>query len=318
MTSEVPSSGQGSVVTSPVASYASITATPSSISVFDTATCFDRDYVETLCSPIDQFIENANAVNLLYLTMSSIPDALGRLALLGYMSAVESYLRAVLRGIVNLDEYAAKLVEPLSVPFGAALHLKQGMLAEALLEEFSFAGSGNVKDAMKIFVGVKGHRPAEVDKSLREYQKICEMRHCCVHRFGKLGAKNAIRLGLSSHGKMLEKPLVLSKDALEDIALALRSFVKVINNYLFRAIMERTVINQNDDGTERLYQQDWTWGYKADRPRFIRYYNLFATVKDSSASPPASDLYSSLKAFSASKAPRGRKDIGKPGSGPTL
>lgn len=295
----------------PAASYAAITSIQSSVANFDTASLFDETYVETILSPVDQFIENANAVNLLYLRMTSVPHALGRLALLGYMSAVESYLRAVLRGIVNLDEYAAKLVEPMSIPYGAALHLKQGVLAEALLEEFSFAGSDNVKDAIKVFAGVKGHRSAEVEKALGDYQKICEMRHCCVHRFGKLGAKNAIRLGLSSHGRMLEKPLVLSQQALEDIALTLRSLVKVLNNHLFRSIMERTVINKNDSGTEKLYWQDWTWIYKTDRPRFIRYYRLFATVKDSNASPPASDLYASLKAFSLARvAPRPRSGSG--------
>lgn len=307
MTSVATSIPAAGAVTAPVASYAAITSIQSSVSSFDTASLFDQTYVETILSPIDQFIENANAVNLLYLSMPSVPHALGRLALLGYMSAVESYLRAVLRGIVNLDEYAARLVEPMSIPYGAALHLKQGMLAEALLEEFSFAGSEAVKDAIKVFAGVKGHRSAEVDKALGEYQKICEMRHCCVHRFGKLGAKNAIRLGLSSHGKMLEKPLVLSQQALENIALTLRSFVKVVNNHLFRSIMERTVTNKNESGAEKLYRQDWTWIYKADRPRFIRYYKLFATVKDSNVSPPAPDLYVSLKAFSLARvAPRPR------------
>lgn len=316
MTSVMTPIRRSGVSSAPVVSYAAITTIQSSVASFETASLFDEAYVETILSPIDQFIENANAVNLLYLRMTSVPHALGRLALLGYMSAVESYLRAVLRGIVNLDEYAARLVEPMSIPYGAALHLKQGMLAEALLEEFSFAGSDNVKEAIKLFAGVKGQRPAEVDKVLGEYQKICEMRHCCVHRFGKLGAKNAIRLGLASHGKRLEKPLVLSQQALENIALTLRSFVKVINNHLFRSIMERTVINKNDSGTEKLYRRDWVWVYKTDRPRFIRYYKLFATVKDSNVSPPASDLYASLKTFSQARvAPRPRTESGLPSSG---
>src|SRR5690606_25132686 len=130
--------------------------------------------------------------------------------------------------------------------FGAALHLDAQMLPEAVLEEYSFASAKNIKDAIRELSGIKGHLPPDVEAALLETQKICEMRHCCVHRFGKLGAKNAIKLRLGTHRSMLEKPLRLDRLALELVGASLRSFVKTINNFVFGALMERTVANRVD------------------------------------------------------------------------
>lgn len=278
-------------------SFRSITAVSGSAAPVETVPLFDPTHADQNRSPIDQYIQNTNALNRLYLNVNPLPSEMGSLVLLGFMSAVESYFRAMFRGVINIDEHASWLAEPLGVSFGAALHLEPKMLPEAVIEEYSFASAKNIKDAIRELGGIKGQFPADVEAALREFQKICEIRHCCVHRFGKLGAKNAIKLGLDSHRSILEKPLRLDQPALELIGASLRGFVKTINNFVFGALMERTVVNRVDGQVAPPYARVWAWQWRLDRARFVRYYALFASVSDSVPSAGAKDVYESLRTF---------------------
>lgn len=288
--------------TSLAPSFRSITSVSGAAVVVETAPLFDQAHVDRKRSPIDEYIENTNALNRLYLNAEPLTRELGSLVLLGLMSAVESYFRAMFRGVINVDEYAGRLAEPQAVSFGAALHLDPKMLPEAVLEEYSFASAKNIKDAIRELGGIKGHLPADIEGGLLEFQKICEMRHCCVHRFGKLGAKNAIKLGLGTHRSMLEKPLLLDRIALERVGASLRSFVKAINNFVFGALMERTVANRVDGQILTPYSRNWVWSWQPDRARFLRYYVLFASSVDSVPSPAAKDVYESLRTFADDRA----------------
>lgn len=273
--------------------YRSIT-TVQAIAPLNTASLFNSAPSLIEPSPIDQFIANTNAINVIYLPSSAASNAeLGTLVLLGYMSAVESYFRAVIRGLINVDARSRLLAEPHRLSFGAALHHKPNLLPEAILEEISFAGGRNVETTLREVVGIKGQLPNEVQVVLAEYSKICEIRHCCVHRFGKLGANNAIRLGLDSHKQSLEMPFSPTKENLEDISDLLRTFVKTINNFLFQSVLDRSSsINNYDD---RQFGEIWHWNYNKDRRKFGGYYGLFASASDNPPSPNVKDVYSSFK-----------------------
>ncbi|WP_157080537.1 hypothetical protein [Methylobacterium variabile] len=274
-------------------SYRSITVLQA-ITPLDTKALFSAAHQPGKQSPIDQFIANTNAINIIYLPPNiSITPELGTLVILGYMSAVESYFRALIRGLINIDTHARLLAEPLNVSFGAALHHKPALLPEAILEEISFAGKHNIEKTFSDLLGIKGAVPNEVSTVLEEYKKICEIRHCCVHRFGRLGANNAIKLGLSDHSIVLEKPFTPTKDNLQEIADLLRTFVKTVNNYIFHSVLDRTSAINAFDG--KVTYDNWTWNYTKDRSRFSKYYGLFASASDSPASASAKDLYNSFK-----------------------
>ncbi|MCE7032869.1 hypothetical protein LY625_09640 [Lysobacter sp. GX 14042] len=289
--------GQRGVAAALAPSFRNITAVSSGLGEVHTSSLFDEAHAEQNLSPLDQYIENTNALNRLYLGRVPLPAEMGPLIVLGYVSAVESYFRALFRGLINVDDFAARLAEPQAVAFGAALHLDKSMLPEALIEEYSFSSSANIKDAIRVLAGVKGSFPTEVEGALLEFQKVCELRHCCVHRFGRLGAKNAIKLGLASHRSKLEKPLKLDSGSLEEIGIVLRSFVKVINNFIFGALMDRSVRNRVDGHRLPPYANEWSWRWRSDKRRFMSYYDLFATELDAMPSPSAKELYDSLSAF---------------------
>lgn len=254
----------------------------------NTVELFDCAYVETSESAIDAFIVNCREINRLWAASSEISPEFGRLLLLGYVSAVEGFFRTVLRTIINTDAKAQSDAHSYVVPFGAVLYHDKKIVAEALLEGYSFASGKDVKAAFAKFLDVSNVTD-EIKRMLVDYETVCQLRHCCVHRFGKLGTQNGIVLGLERHSAALEKPLSLDIQMLGEIASWLMSFVKAINNYMFKTLLERSVREEN------LYKLAWNWSYAKDRAKFEKLYKLFKTSEDANPSPSAEELYSRFK-----------------------
>jgi hypothetical protein len=276
------------------ADYAAITTTKALSQTLDTATLFDRNFDEGKLSPIDQFIKNTNSVNLVWLSLPDISPELASIALLGYMSAVESYMRALIRNIINIDKTAKLAVESLQISFAAAVHNNKELLPEALLEETSFVSLDNIKKSLNKFIGLQPNY-SDMEKHFEEFEKICQLRHCCTHRFGKLGTKNAVALGLAKHNNCLEKPIKLGRAELELSADILRDFVKSLNNIVFRAILDRTAVGGKTSvqGLNAV-KENWRWKYHQDRKRFMQFYSLFASTTDSVPSPEPKRIYESF------------------------
>ncbi|OAD18942.1 Crotonase, core domain protein [Candidatus Thiomargarita nelsonii] len=152
---------------------------------------------------------------------------------------------------------------------GCELIHSQEMLPEALLENCSFASKKNIVDAIRKYIGIKGNMPNDVDEILGHFSKVCQLRHCIVHRFGRLGSKNMIELGLMAHKESLEKPLKLDINKLNEIFLVCNSTVKVINNFLFQKIITRTV-------EEKVV--NWHWDLRKDKKEFKKYYDTFVST----------------------------------------
>lgn len=287
--------------------FAAILAVRDSKTTLDTLGLFDAKHDDSDISPIDQFIENSLRLNMLWATgdpKQEIKPEIGILLLLGYISAVESYMRALIRRIISCDPFSQQRCESLQLSFGAALHHKPNVLPEALLEETVFAGKKNLIEAVNKFVDYQINDKA-IKELLNQYEIVCQLRHCCVHRFGKLGAKNAIALGLQSHKEFLEKPILLTKQSISSIADLLFTLVKSINIEVFRYVMNRSA-------TSALNGQDklgigWTWNKGKDKKVFGRYYSAFASQKDAQKSPVADDLYERFRNVYRNVGNKGKK-----------
>jgi len=257
----------------------------------DTWLMFRENASDPQISPIDSFIKNTNIINTLYFSSigpeDQISPELGSLVLLGYMSAVESYFRAMLRRCIQIDPSTKKAVEMMTIPYGAAVHHEPGLLPEALFEGISFAGKKGAIDFVKSVLGIKGHLPSEVETTLSFFLSICEIRHCCVHRFGKLGSQNAFRLGSEQHADLIEKPFEPTIDDLQNISDILRTFVKTINNWVWTELLNRTV----SSSTNTFGTLPWEWRWSNDENIFKNYYCLFCSLEDSPPSRSMFDIY---------------------------
>ncbi len=249
-----------------------------------TAALFDVNHIESKQSAIDQYLARLASINLLTPNPSEFDPLQAQLILLGVVAAVESYFRTLLRRLITLDAECQICSEDQPVTFGAAMHLSKTMLPEALLERVTFVSESSLTDAIRQFVGIKGNLPADLVTTFRDYATVCQLRHCAVHRFGKLGVKNAIFLGLNAHKPGLEKPLLLTYSSLQDAIAISTGVVKTTNNYLFNEVLSR------------MPSAIWakTWG--KDKLTFLRYYELFADTVSSTKAIPARDLYTLFQA----------------------
>lgn len=264
---------------------------------FDTSAFFSKTGSVTY-SPIDEFLKNAVSLNKLWTTATGeIEEQLANLVLLGYVSAVESYMRSLIRSLIIIDPLVQKKCESLQVSYTAAIHHRKTLLPEALLEETVFSGKDKIISSLTKYLDLS--KPTgSLGTLLDRYESICQMRHCCVHRFGKLGVKNAIALGLEGHKSLIEKPVALNKDDLSQIADSLFSLVKSINNQVFAHVLQRLV--GEDKSTFH-----WTWDYSKDKKMFMKYYNIFKSKEDAIKSPPANVLYNRFK---NAKAPKDKRN----------
>lgn len=263
----------------------------------DTVDLF-KDRAVAKVSPIDAFFENTRKINLLYTLKPWTPETwepeFGTLILLGYMSAVESYFRALIAGLVNLDEATRRRAGPKTLTFGVATgHPDPSLLPEVLLEHTSFTAAKHVKTSLLEFLELKHQDfPNDVSYALEEFDKICEVRHCCVHRFGKLGTKNAWELGFERHLSVIERPFSPTIDEVRAITASLMTFVRTINNYIFHAMLDRIAF----DGPQGKISWSWAWTFEADEKRFRSYYDFFASVTAKPKSGSIEDVYADFSA----------------------
>jgi len=173
--------------------------------VLHTQHMFDPHYREPVCSPIDEFLLRLQLINKLAPQPNSFDTYQGQLVLLGVVAAVESYLRTLFRHLIDYDTDCHAKVQRENVSYGAAVHLRKELLPEAILERVSFISKPNITDALKDLLAVKGVLPPELEVAIDDYVRVCHLRHCAVHRFGKLGISNAISLGIADHKSLLEK-----------------------------------------------------------------------------------------------------------------
>ncbi|MGW7159824.1 hypothetical protein [Paenibacillus taichungensis] len=241
-----------------------------SASNFTTNGIFDDTFVHSRKSAIDDFIEKRSALFALLRpyeeNIDLVPRELMNMILLGCISAVESYVRKIIRTIIIVDESSRKICENQHLKYGAVITHDKFLLPEALLEEYSFTNGYNIKETIKKLTGIKLDNISTINTVFKEYSKICQLRHCVVHRFGLLGSNNAIELGLAEHGKFLEKPLQINFEHLNEMVLVCENLVKEVNNYLFCEVLERTYKSRTEQ---------WYFDFRRDKKTFKKYYSLF-------------------------------------------
>lgn len=271
----------------------------------DTSEWFDGSYASAPQSPIDEFRGNLVQINKLYLQADALGEynpMLGSLVYLGMVSAAEGYFRSLLRRLIVIDPACQHNASSRSVSYGAALHHQSELLPEALLEGLSLASTKNVASELKALcnithMGKDGAVPVALSQLFENFEAICQVRHCGIHRFGKLGSQQALRLGMDLHKPLLEKPLKLTVRHLEDIAEALEALVRAVNSYCFADILKRTHSSGPTGREKRAYHVAWQLDWATDQDRFSAYYDIFASRGGAQPSAQAKDLYDTFMAY---------------------
>jgi hypothetical protein len=271
----------------------------------NTTAWFDAAHVAPKHSPIDEFHSNLSQINQLYLQASQnqqYTPMLGSLVYMGMVSAAEGYFRSLMRGLILIDPACQHKAYGRTVSYAAAVHHELELLPEALWESLSLASTKNVAGELKSLCNISQMGKDSVPKSLEllfdNFESICQIRHCGIHRFGKLGSQQAFKLGMDDHKPLLEKPLKLTVAHLQDIAEALEALVRAVNSYCFADLLRKThAAGPTGREQEKLYTETWQRDWGDDGQRFSLYYDLFASRKGVNTSPPAADVYAAFLAY---------------------
>ncbi len=265
----------------------------------DTVKWFDAAHVPMVESPIDEFRRNIAEINKLYLRAEQRNEyvpMLGSLVYLGMVSAAEGYFRSLLRRLIRQDTACEANAATRTVTYGAAIHHEPALLPESLFEGVSLASAKNVFSELRSLCGIEV--PDSLQQLFQNFEAISQVRHCGIHRFGKLGSQQALRLGIDQHKPLLEKPLALKVEQLQEIADALQALIHAVNSLCFSEILKRThTAGPTGQSKVQLYQETWQQDWEADKARFTLYYDIFASTSKPDPSAPVKDVYDSFIAF---------------------
>jgi hypothetical protein len=219
-------------------------------------------------APIDNYYDAAEAI-----TLVGQPDilksnpVLGRLLLLGHVSATETFMRAILVGLINTCPLSRSHAGAQMVPYASIHYYDEAEVAYGLFEGASLAGAAEIRKAVKRLTDVDIPSGGVCGDALLKFDKLCHLRHAAVHAHGSIGTANAAALGVVSNGGRLSLEINLAR--LHEAAMICRSLVQEVNQTLFIKTFERW----RDRGI-------LTRDYAADRESFVRLYSLFRSKKD--------------------------------------
>ncbi|WP_127507420.1 hypothetical protein [Paenibacillus humicus] len=196
-------------------------------------------------SPIDTFYnECTELVKMTEPSMLNENPSLSRLLVLGFVSAVEKYLRSIFCEVIYLCPHAKKKSSEQKIKLGSIDYYGLKKAAEGIFEENSFASSKEIRSLSSSLLGFTINQGTSLDAALKEFNKVCHLRHCAVHGAGKLNAHNAKELGITDDLNEDEhKNLLADSNALQDALKICFSFVRAFNQALFENAIKSWVGN---------------------------------------------------------------------------
>lgn len=222
-------------------------------------------------SPIDRFYSNTQE-----LLKISTPDFLesnpliGPLILVGFISATEDYFREIFSRFIYICPIAKDKFTDKKINIASALWCGKYFMARVAFEDYSFASSNAIIKACKDYIGHDIVCAKNEDSIFKEFDKICELRHCIVHSNSIIAGKNAIKLGLKNEkNKAIEISIDYSK--LQECGLICTCLVTSLNIELFELIVRRWAV-------------EWprlpSWNPKEEYILFKKIWDIFYSEKD--------------------------------------
>lgn len=208
-------------------------------------------------------------------------DTLGRLLLLGLVSGVEVYFRAILAETIRVCPVSRAQAADQQIPFGAIDYYGIDAVEWGLFDASSLAGRDAIRSRTGKLLGITISQGDSLDGALREFDKVCHLRHAAVHARGGLGRGNASALGLEvEEGRMA---LTLGFPTLHQAGLACHSTVRAYNRFIYRKTVERWLGRARFSGS-----------WPEDRAVFKPLHDLFYSRVDRKGPPNAFQAYRSL------------------------
>jgi hypothetical protein len=237
---------------------------------------------EVVQSPIDDYYTYVEHLLTLGRPASlSGSDTLGRLLLLGLVSGVEVYFRTVLAGVIRVCPISRTNAANQPISFGAVDYYGVDLVEWGLFDESSVASAAEIRSRTKKLLGIELPKNESIDSALREFDKLCHLRHAAVHARGTLGRGNATALEVDPKDGRMALQLRLS--TLHQAGAACHSAVRAYNRFVYRRTVERWI----EAGR-------FTGSWAEDRVRYQPLFDLFHSRRDRTGPRNAFQAFRSL------------------------
>jgi hypothetical protein len=221
-------------------------------------------------SPIDEYYAHARAL-LLAVSRPEIEqdDMLMRLLVLELVSTAELYFRRILSGVISVCPLIAMVASKRPLLLGAIDYYKRTALGYALLDGVSLSGEGDVKRQTTNITGIEIKQNSSVHEALRDFEKVCQLRHVIVHAKGEAGAKNVSDLKISV---ARQSHLKIGALSFQPLVVVTHNAVRAYNAFMFESILRSWLGSNNLSGN-----------WHSDRRRFLPLFRLFYSETDCGA-----------------------------------
>jgi hypothetical protein len=148
-------------------------------------------------SPIDEFYTTRTSI-LKCATPDLLKNAdfLAPLMLVGLVSAVEHYIRTLFSRLITICPLSKKHSAEKSINLGAVLWHGACDAERGAFEHLSFSDAEPIRKACRDFLGYEIKKSNQIESALKEYAKVCHLRHGIVHSSCFLPGRNAIFLNM--------------------------------------------------------------------------------------------------------------------------
>jgi hypothetical protein len=191
------------------------------------------------------------------------------LLFVGLISATENYFRDALGFILTVCPVAQAHSADEKVQLGSLLWAENHLQNRSAFEFMAFSNAENIQKAIKNFACIQIKSGGTFDVMLKEYDKLCELRHAVVHSGHIVAGKNAIKLGLAKTKKPLR--VSLNYASLQASGSVCTGLVQAANNELFEAIISRWAT---------AWRKQSAWDPKKENALFRKIRNGFLSQRD--------------------------------------
>ena len=250
-------------------------------SILDTGN-FCKVSASAVLSPIDAFYANQQAlVTLGTFKKLAGNEALGRLLLLGIVSATENYFRTALAGLVHVCPLAHKHAAVQMLSFGSVEYYPPEDLGLALLEHHTFLSAKDISGQTERLTKLDLKKDPSAWAALTEYEKLCQFRHAAVHSHGALALMNIHNLSIESPGNRLS--IAVDFGGFQEAVAICVNAVRGFNRFAYRETVDRWM-------KKSVISGDW----KADKLKMDPLFQLFRSRNDSVRMRSALNSYQKL------------------------
>lgn len=166
---------------------------------------------------------------------------IGRLLLLGAVSAFENYCRGVLAGCLAMCPISQGKSSEKNVSLGGAIwHGSKGDFNRSAFEHKSLADTKELKSVFREYIGFELNQQIFSDL-LVSFEIVMQLRHAVVHSDGYLPGRNAVKLEIGrTHSALL---VCLNQNRVQECLLVLSALVATINRELFASMCQRWAVD---------------------------------------------------------------------------